>query len=264
MVPRPSPRPRRHPRPGPLPRSRPRLVLVHGSVANAAATWRAQAPLGDEFELDLVQRRGFPPGPEIDSADFEDEADWLVERMGTAVHLVGHSYGGLIALLAAARRPAALRSLTVIEPPAFGVAAARGSAAAAAMIADSQALWQRRDELDEAAFLREFLALIGGGGALPETLPPDLAQGTRLLKRERPPGEAAIPFPVLRAAGIPVLAVSSGSTPALEAVCDAIAAETAAERVTFPGTRHAVQLVGEPFNELLAGFVRRAEPAHTA
>ena len=38
--------------------------------------------------------------------------------------VVGHSYGGVIALLAAARRPELVRSLTVIEPPAFGSRAA--------------------------------------------------------------------------------------------------------------------------------------------
>ena len=233
-------------------------MLVHGSVANATATWRAQRPLAAEFELVVLNRRGFPPGPEIATVDFEDEAGWLLERMGAGTHLVGHSYGGVIALLAAGRRPAMVRSLTVIEPPAFGVA--RGDAAAAAIVRASQELWARREGLDERSFLREFLALVGGGsGSVPDPLPADLAQGTRLLMRERPPGEAQIPFATLRAAAIPVLVVSSGTTPALEAVCDTIARELTAERVVIAGTRHAVQRVGQPFNALLAAFVRRAE-----
>ena len=233
-------------------------MLVHGSVANATATWRAQQPLAAEFELVAPNRRGFPPGPEVSAVDFADEADWLLDRIGAGSHLVGHSYGGVIALLAAARRPAAVRSLTVIEPPAFGVA--RGNAAADAIVGSSLALWARRETLDERSFLREFLALIGAGsGSVPDPLPPDLAQGTRLLKRERPPAEAQIPFATLRAAEIPALVVSSGTTPALEAVCDTIAGELGAERVVIPGTRHAVQFSGQPFNELLAAFVRRAE-----
>jgi pimeloyl-ACP methyl ester carboxylesterase len=236
---------------------RPRLVLVHGSVANAEATWRAQEPLAEEFELVVPNRRGFPPGPEVAAVDFEDEADWLLERIGAGAHVVGHSYGGVIALLAAARRPSALRSLTVIEPPAFGVA--RGAAAADAIVEAQRALWARHEALDERRFLQEFLALIGGGSSVPDPLPPDLAQGTRLLKRERPPGEAQIPFAPLRAAALPVLVVSSGVTRALETVCDTLARELAAERVVIPGTRHAVQFVGQPFNELLAAFVRRVE-----
>src|SRR5262249_56751670 len=40
-------------------------------------------------------------------------------------HLVGHSYGGVVSLLAAARQPSAVRSLCVIEPPAFGLVRGR-------------------------------------------------------------------------------------------------------------------------------------------
>src|SRR3954453_9709778 len=102
--------------------SRPRLLLVHGSVVNADATWSAQRPLAERFEIVAPNRRGFPPGPDVDHVDFEEEAVWLEPFLTPGTHLVGHSYGGVIALLAAARRPELLRSLIVIEPPAFGVA----------------------------------------------------------------------------------------------------------------------------------------------
>src|SRR3954451_14117105 len=103
---------------------RPRVVLVHGSVVNGETTWAAQRPLAEQFELVVPNRRGFPPGPDVERVDFEDEAVWLEQFVTPGTHLVGHSYGGVIALLAAARHPELLRSLTVIEPPAFG--AARG------------------------------------------------------------------------------------------------------------------------------------------
>ena len=57
--------------------SQPRLLFVHGSVVNADLTWSAQKPLGDRFEIVAPNRRGFPPGPEVESVDFEDEAAWL-------------------------------------------------------------------------------------------------------------------------------------------------------------------------------------------
>jgi hypothetical protein len=36
-------------------------VPVHGSVADAGATWSAQRQLSERFELVVPNRRGFPP-----------------------------------------------------------------------------------------------------------------------------------------------------------------------------------------------------------
>src|SRR6266702_6348998 len=105
--------------------SRPRLLLVHGYVVNAELTWGAQKPLADRFAIVAPNRRGFPPGPDVERVDFEDEAVWLEQFLRARTHLVGHSYGGVISLLAAAKQPELVRSLTVIEPPAFGVARGR-------------------------------------------------------------------------------------------------------------------------------------------
>jgi len=43
----------------------------------------------------------------------------LLRRAGSRAHIVGHSYGGAVALQVALRRGAAVRSLTLIEPVAF-------------------------------------------------------------------------------------------------------------------------------------------------
>ena len=43
----------------------------------------------------------------------------LIDRLGTAVHLVGHSYGGGVVLRVAIERPAAIASLALYEPSAF-------------------------------------------------------------------------------------------------------------------------------------------------
>ena len=45
------------------------------------------------------RRRGFPPGPDVERVDFEDEAVWLDRFLEPGTHLVGHSYGGVISLL---------------------------------------------------------------------------------------------------------------------------------------------------------------------
>jgi pimeloyl-ACP methyl ester carboxylesterase len=97
-----------------------RVVLVHGSVGTGSVTWSAQTPLADRFDLVIVERSGYPPNPPQERIDFAGQADELLELLRPGDHLVGHSYGGVVALLAAAR--ADIRSLTVNEPPAFGLA----------------------------------------------------------------------------------------------------------------------------------------------
>ena len=85
---------------------RPRVVLVHGSVVNGDVTWAAQRPPRRAFRARRARTgAGFPPGPDVERVDFEDEAVWLEQFVEPGTHLVGHSYGGVIALLAAARRP---------------------------------------------------------------------------------------------------------------------------------------------------------------
>ena len=179
--------------------SRPRVLLVHGSVVNGDVTWAAQRPLAERFELVVPNRRGFPPGPDVERVDFEDEAVWLEQFVEPGTHLVGHSYGGVIALFAAAllRRP--LRSLTVIEPPCLGVA--RGHPVVDAYEAQSALLWER-----DRATRRRSCARSSTGSARrfrPATFSPALLQGARTLMVERYPWEAEIPLDELAADAVP-------------------------------------------------------------
>ena len=225
-------------------------------------TWSAQKPLAGRFEIVSPNRRGFPPGPEVEYVDFEDEAVWLEPFVepdagsgAGGTHLVGHSYGGVIALLTAARRPELLRSLTVIEPPAFGVA--RGIPAADDFAARIEEQWTNGPR-DPGEFLRGFLALVGS--SIPVgNFTPELLQGARTLMVERSPAEAVISFDELAGAPFPKLVVSGGHSSAFEAVCDVLEERLGAERAVLPGAGHSVQRLGEPFNERLASFVERVE-----
>jgi pimeloyl-ACP methyl ester carboxylesterase len=234
---------------------RPCLLLVHGSVVNADLTFGAQKPLADRFEIVAPNRLGFPPGPDVESVDFEDEAAWFEQSLEADVHVVAHSYGGVIALLATARRPERVRSLTVIEPPAFGVA--RGRPAVDEFVTRIEEHWTSGPS-DPAEFLRGFLGLVGSS-IPPGNFSPELLQGARTLMVERSPAEAVIPFEVLARTPFPKLVVSGGHSPAFEAVCDVLEERLGAERAVLPGAGHSVQRLGEPFNELLTSFVERAE-----
>src|SRR5207244_1369837 len=132
----------------------PRVVLVHGSVGNGRSTWEAQLALADRFTLVIPDRPGSPPNPPVERVDFEKQAPLVAELLGDGAHLVGHSYGGVISLYAAGLRPEAVRSLTVIEPPAFGVA--RGVVAVDRLVEELAWLWSDEGPTDPAVFLGEF------------------------------------------------------------------------------------------------------------
>ncbi len=96
--------------------------MVHGSFGWGEDTFGKQRPLSDQYRLKLVDRRGFGKSPLTKRVDFDSDANDIANVLSDGAHLVGHSYGAVVSLLAARRRPNAVKSLTVIEPPAFKIA----------------------------------------------------------------------------------------------------------------------------------------------
>jgi pimeloyl-ACP methyl ester carboxylesterase len=101
------------------------VVLLHSS-ASSGAQWRSLcAPLAERFTAlapDLYGYGASDPWPGRAAMTLADEVaplEALLARRPGPVHLVGHSYGGAVALRLALRAPTRLRSLTLIEPVAF-------------------------------------------------------------------------------------------------------------------------------------------------
>jgi pimeloyl-ACP methyl ester carboxylesterase len=236
--------------------SGPRVVLVHGVVLGGREAWRAQRPLTERWTLLAPDRPGHGRSPDA-RQDFETEAPLVADQLlQEPVHLVGHSYGGIVAMLAAARRPESVRSLTVIEPPAPGAAA--GNPAVDAWSEALRTLFADPGD-DMAAFLRRFFDLEGVEVPVPEPLPEPLERGARALAPARSPTEADLPLAALAASGVPMLVISGGHHEGYEAVCDAIAAETTAQRAVIPGAGHLVPETGDPFNRRLEEFLNEAD-----
>ena len=232
----------------------PPILFVHGDIVGPSLTWRKQRELAARWSLIIPSRPGFGGSPPLERNDFEIEAAMFAELLGAGAHLVGHSYGAVIALLAAAERPEAVRSLTVSEPGCLRVA--QGVPEVDEMIADGERLFAHAEAIPSSDFLRLFRGGAGSSFGTPQELPDELLQGVELLKRERPPWEADIPLERLTAAGIPVQVLSGGHSPAFEAVCDALAAGLSADRAVIRGRGHTIPATGAPYNERLEAFLQ--------
>ena len=101
------------------------VVLLHCS-GSSGAQWRTLAArLGERYRVIAPDLIGYGAAlPWSSSGEFSLAAEAAAVRsllgtLGEPVHLVGHSYGGAVALHIARTRPELLRSLTLVEPSAF-------------------------------------------------------------------------------------------------------------------------------------------------
>jgi pimeloyl-ACP methyl ester carboxylesterase len=217
--------------------------------------WRDQKVLAGHFQLELLTRPGYPPNPPEPVMGFDIDAKLVANHLGDGAHLVGHSYGGIVCLLAAALRPNAVLSLTVTEPPCFDVA--RGQAEVEDYMAASDQLYAS-DIQDPRQFILTFMEILGLPFQLQEPLSPVMQQLVEGLMIERGPWEAQIPLAELRAAPFPKLVVSGAmSHLALVAICDVLERELSAQRAILPDTDHRI-MHSPDFNGVLEDFLTKA------
>jgi pimeloyl-ACP methyl ester carboxylesterase len=235
----------------------PPVLLVHGSIVDGRRTWRKQLKLADRWSLCIPNRAGYGGSPPLERNDFELEAPMFAELLGGGAHLVGHSYGAVLALLVAAARPDAVRSLVVSEPGCLRVAA--GDPAVDELLEHGERLYASGDSISAPEFLRLFREGVHSAHETPEVLSEWLERGAKLVARERPPWEAEVPLESLAQAGFPKLVISGGHSPAFERVCDVIAERIGARREVIAGRGHTIPSTGGPYNSLVNGFLTAAE-----
>jgi len=104
----------------------PTLVLVPGSCSTGSAWRPVIKEFGDSFRCVTTSLLGYGQSAErrLDSEPSVELEVEIVERViakasagAETVHLVGHSFGGSVALLAALRKRARIASVTVLEAP---------------------------------------------------------------------------------------------------------------------------------------------------
>jgi pimeloyl-ACP methyl ester carboxylesterase len=209
----------------------------------------------------FAHRRGYPPSPPPRGRhDFEVDAEDLAPLLDGQVHLVAHSYGVLGAMIAAGRFPLGVRSLTLIEPPLYFLVP--GDPDVAHLEALGEEIMTLGLQMDPLR-LREFLRLAGAPVSGDEPLSDDVVRGVRRAHGGRPPGEARPDIAAIRDSRVASLVASGGHSPAIERICDALAASLGAERAVLPGAGHFVA-AAPGFADRLELFLGSVDPATRA
>ena len=251
----------------------PGVVCLH-SNASSSTQWRAlMDQLAPGFHVLAPDSYGSGKSPEWPSdrvIGLRDEValiEPVLAQAGTPLALVGHSYGGAVALIAALAHPGRVRALALYEPtlfalldaespppnPADGIRHAVAQAAAAL------------DTGDTDAAARHFIDYWMGAGSWQQTPPPRRAPIADSVKNVRRWAHALMteptPLAAFRALDIPVLCmVGKRSTVSAHGVTRLLMAVLPrVEVLEFDGLGHMGPVTHpEPVNAAIAAFLERA------
>lgn len=146
------------------------VLLIH-SGGFTSRQWRKLAEsLAPRFHVlapDLLGYGPSGPWPNGEPFHFRQDLDLLESLVadGEPAHLVGHSYGGFLALQLALRRPELVRSIAAYEPVAFGVLDAAEDADARSALGLVKRTWEPDASGADEAWLRAFVDWWNGPGA---------------------------------------------------------------------------------------------------
>lgn len=227
------------------------VLLIHGShIADAFLPVMVQPVLAESFRLIRYRRRGFagsqaPPSSSGVEGQAQD-ARRLLEHLGVErAHVVGHSFGGLVATQLALDEPDLVHTLVLLEPVLF-------TCAEAAAMDELLAPLQQLHRAGESATAVDLFLSNGGQvdwrAETAETVPGGaeqaIADAATFFEVEIPAlqrrtfeadGDERLPMPVLHVSG------AESSHPNRHAVIATMAPHV--EDVEIAGVHHGLQMV---------------------
>lgn len=247
--------------------SGPPLLLLHATLTSSRELGPLAASLADRFDVISVDRRGSGesagPGPAapIDVAVHVEDlvAIAAAEGLGPAL-VVGHSYGGCIALELAARKRSLVAGVFAYEPP-YGPVAPPSVRAEFAAVARRTLEAAGRGDLEAAAL--EFMAGVSGRAAVEALSPPARARIARA-------GRGAVADATLLGmdpAGLPriarpvVVATGTASEPLYADIAtDLVGLIPGASHQRLPGLGHMAPIIDpDEIAEAVSAFVDALE-----
>lgn len=200
-----------------------RIVFVHGSGRFGAAAWPQQHRMAGRYDCLFVKRHGFDNVAAPQPTDFGADTRIVLENLnGRPGHLVAASQGAIAAMMAAVTRPDLVKSLSLFEPACLSLTADLPATTQHRALVGP--LFERRESMSDADFLREFVRLVYSTEArMPAT--EDAQRAAARLRMQRPPWEAPLDI----VPGVPTLVVTGAWEPLYEEV---------AEYLEATGARH--------------------------
>ncbi len=249
--------------------SGPLVLIIHGGVQGGAgggpATFIKQKALAEHgCQVAIVDRPGFGRSPSRGVDDMERDALWIADMLGDGAHLIGHSWGGAEALLAAAHRPDRVRSLILVEPALQVLAMSDPATDAATKATVGRMMEPMLTSRTPADFALAFIRMLGTNddttSRMVESFGADTAArfGCAILQ-----ARMASPPVLLRAAEtiakakVPVLLISGGWSPTIDAIASVTARLTGGRHASVPSSNHFPQLDNAAeFNRVVEAFIR--------
>ena len=264
--------------------SGPRVLIIHGgeqtmnALGGGPKNFAKQEVLGQQgWRLELPDRPGFGESPSRGPDDQLGDALWIAAMLDGGANLMGHSFGGAEALLAAARDPKAVLSLILIEPALWPLLQHDQQAYNSPVI---QAERQLRDEdlmnaktpADYASrFLSSFQPKKSGfkefAARTVIKLIPGLSKkiGCGILNaREASSEQMREAAAVVALAHIPVLVITGGWSPSRDVLGNVVAKTTGGRHVIVKSPNHII-MSSNPidFNSTVTAFMHDADRAQS-
>jgi pimeloyl-ACP methyl ester carboxylesterase len=255
----------------------PTMVLVPGSCSTGAAWRPVIASWNGEFRCVTTSLPGYGgtaerrPAGDPSIAYLAEAVESVVREAGEPVHLVGHSFGGLVSLAVALRKRVRLTSIAMLEPPAIELLLASGEDEhyrAFGRMSEAYVAAFSSGERNAIAAMIDFYGGTGTFASWPSRVREYAVATTAVNITD---WASAYGFPlsadVLSALDIPTLvACGEASHPAMRRLCALVSACIGnASHATIDGAAH-FMIATHPSEvaRLLAEHAHRAEVADTA
>lgn len=249
------------------------MVLVHPSWSDHHTWDPVVAPLGESFTVVVYDRRGHSkserPAGQGSVHEGADDLAELIEalELGPA-HVVANSFGSIVALNAAVRRPEVVATLVAHEPPLLGMLAETPFEPVRQEVNRRVGrVVELLDAGDDEAAAKQFVETVARRpGAWEEELTPELREvfvsnARTFLDETRDPDSQWLDLDQLRRFDRPVLLTKgSASPPFLIAVVDTLASALPRFEIeTIEGADHAPhQTTPKQYIEAVSRFVEAA------